>query len=309
MQDMTIAITGATGFLGGRTMELALEQGYAVRALTRRTQEDRKNLAWVKGALSDQAALDALCHGADTVLHIAGVVNAPTPALFDAGNIKGTANMLSAAQKAGDPHFIHVSSLAARQPELSDYGRSKAGGETLVTRSVLPWSVIRPPGIYGPGDTEFLDMFRLAQKGLALLPPKGRVSLIHVDDMALLLLAMIGHGPARTIWEADDGIGNDTLRGWDHRDFARAVGHAVGRDKLLTLNAPAALLKTAARADRMVRGSAAKLTPDRARYLSWPDWTVEPSRRPPASLWSPAIDTQQGLEDTVSWYRAQGWLN
>lgn len=307
-----IALTGATGFLGGRTLELALKGGYTVRALTRREQPARANVTWVPGALDDQAALEKLCAGADCVLHIAGVVNASTPEGFTRGNVTGTGNMLAAAEKAGTAHFVHVSSLAARQPELSDYGRSKAGAEARVLASHLPWTIIRPPGIYGPGDTEFLDMFKLAQKGLALLPPKGRVSLIHVDDMARLLMAAIAHGPAHDIWEADDAnrdVTNDHLRGWDHRDFGQAVGRAVGRDGLIAFNAPAALLKIAGRADRLVRGSAAKLTPDRARYLSWPDWTIDPARLPPTDIWTPEIATEQGLKDTVKWYQAEGWLS
>ena len=303
-----IAITGATGFLGGRTLDMLQAQGYAIRALTRKGQAPRDNVIWVQGALDDTAALDDLCAGADCAVHIAGVVNAPSAAIFTAGNVTGTANMLNAAKKAGMAHFIHVSSLAARQPELSDYGRSKAEGEALVPQSGLAWTIIRPPGIYGPGDSEFLDMFKLAAKGLALLPPKGRVSLIHVDDMARLLVAAINHGPAAKIWEADDGAISGELRGHDHRDFGQAVGRAMGRDTLLTLNAPAALLKTAARADRLVRGDAAKLTPDRARYLSWPDWTIYPDRRPPASLWQPEIALDTGLAHTVAWYREKGWL-
>lgn len=303
-----IAITGATGFLGGRTLDMALANGYQVRALTRRDQPERDNLHWVRGALDDQQALDTLCAGADSVLHIAGVVNAPSPELFTAGNVTGTAAILKAAHKAGARHFVHVSSLAARQPELSDYGQSKAQGEALVPKSPLPWTIIRPPGIYGPGDTEFLDMFKMAAKGVALLPPKGRVSLIHVDDMARLLLATIENGAAHSIWEADDGAADGPYRGHDHRAFGRAVGMAVGQEKLITLNAPALLLKTAARADRLLRGDKAKLTPDRARYLSWPDWTVHPDRLPPSHIWAPRTALADGLAQTAAWYRQEGWL-
>lgn len=304
----TIAITGSTGFLGSHVLDMALAHGYHVRALTRRAQAPRDNVIWVQGALDNAPALADLCAGCDTIVHIAGVVNAPSAALFTAGNVTGTANMLNAAQTAGAAHFIHVSSLAARQPELSDYGRSKAEGEALVPQSPLPWTIIRPPGIYGPGDSEFLDMFKLAGKGLALLPPKGRVSLIHVHDMARLLIAAIDNGPAASIWEADDGAIHGEMRGHDHRDFGRAVGRAMGRNALMTINAPAMLLKIAARADRLLRGDAAKLTPDRARYLCWPDWTVHPKHRPPASLWQPHIELAKGLAQTARWYREKGWL-
>ncbi|MEM1133641.1 MAG: NAD-dependent epimerase/dehydratase family protein [Pseudomonadota bacterium] len=300
---MTLAMTGATGFLGKRTLSAALQQGFTVRALTRRPQEDQPSVTWVAGALDQPDALDTLVEGADCVLHIAGVVNAPDRAGFIAGNITGTANMLAAAQKAKATHFIHVSSLAAREPGLSVYGWSKAEAERQVVASDLPWSVIRPPGIYGPGDTEMLDMFRMAKRGLVLLPPKGRVSIIHVDDIAQLLLAVAVTGPTRAVWEADDGAEN----GWSHEDFAHAIADAVGRSAR-TVAAPAAMLNLAARGDRLVRRDKAKLTPDRARYLSHPDWTVDAAQRPPEGLWTPQIATPEGLKQTARWYREAGWL-
>ncbi|MFX7866220.1 NAD(P)H-binding protein, partial [Acinetobacter baumannii] len=90
--------------------------------------------------------------GADAVLHVAGVVNAPTREGFAAGNIDGTRAMLAAAQAAGIPRFVLVSSLAARAPSLSIYGWSKAEAEKLVIDCPLDWTIIRPPAVYGPGD-------------------------------------------------------------------------------------------------------------------------------------------------------------
>ena len=56
--------------------------------------------------------------------------------------------------------------------------------------SGLDWAIVRPPAVYGPGDKETLELFRMAKLGLMLMPPKGRVSVIHVDDLARLLLAL-----------------------------------------------------------------------------------------------------------------------
>ncbi len=217
----------------------------------------------------------------------------------------GTANMLAAAKDAGIKRFVHVSSLAAKHPELSLYGASKAHAEKLVGTSLLDWTIIRPPGVYGPGDTEMFDMFRLAGKGWALLPPRGYVSVIHVDDLARLLVALLpAHDDATArIFEADDGIED----GWSHEAFARAIGWAIGR-RVTTLHAPRFLLKLAGQADRLFRGRKAKLTPDRANYLAHRDWTIDRSAAPPPALWVPQIATRQGLKDTVRWYRAQGWM-
>jgi UDP-glucose 4-epimerase len=107
-----------------------------VRALTRREQHKKAGVTWVHGALDHPDTLSELCEGADAVLHVAGVVNAPDAAGFEAGNVTGTANMLAAAKEAGIKRFVHVSSLAAKHPELSMYGASKmrAAGRHLDAR-------------------------------------------------------------------------------------------------------------------------------------------------------------------------------
>jgi nucleoside-diphosphate-sugar epimerase len=301
----TVALTGATGFVGRVTLDRLLEAGWQVRALTRRDQPKRAGVTWVHGSLDDSASLAELCAGAGAVLHIAGVVNAPDASGFDAGNVAGTANMLAAAKVAGVGRFVHVSSLSAREPGLSIYGASKLRGEKLVGTSMLDWTIIRPPGVYGPGDTEMFDMFRMAAKGVVLLPPRGKVSLIHVDDLARLLVAVLpAHDDATArIFEADDGVAG----GWSHDAFARAIGWAMGR-RIITLHAPRWLLRLAARGDRLVRGRKAKLTPDRASYLSHPDWTIDRTAAPPAALWAPKVETRNGLKETARWYDAQGWL-
>ncbi len=301
----TVAVTGVTGLVGGATLERLLEAGWKVRALTRREQAPRGGVTWVSGALDDLKSLERLCDGADAVLHIAGVVNAPTVAEFEAGNVTGTANMIAAAKAVGIRRFVHISSLSAREPKLSKYGASKMRAEKLVATSLLDWTIIRPPGVYGPGDRDVLEVFKMAKRGFATLPPKGRGSWIHVDDLARLLVALLPtHDDATAqIFEADDGEPG----GWDHASFARAIGWALGR-RITTLSCPKPVLHLVAQGDRMVRGKNARLTPDRAGYLSHRNWTIDRNNAPPKALWQPLIKTRQGLADTARWYKAQGWL-
>jgi nucleoside-diphosphate-sugar epimerase len=276
-----------------------------VRALTRRDQPKRSGVSWIEGALDRSDSLAQLCEGADAVLHIAGVVNAPDAAGFEAGNVTGTTNMLAATKVAGISRFVHISSLSAREPQLSHYGASKAKAEKLVATSLLDWTIIRPPGVYGPGDTEVFEMFRMAQRGFCLLPPQGKGSWIHVDDLARLLVAALpAHEDATAqTFEADDG----EQGGWSHESFARAIGWALGK-RITTLSAPRPLLHLAAWGDRLVRGKKAKLTPDRASYMSHPDWVIDRAAAPPAALWKPLIETRDGLKSTARWYKAEGWL-
>ncbi len=299
---LTLAITGATGFVGAHLLDLALGAGHRVRALTRRPQEPRDGVTWIDGALDRPDSLSALVDGADAVIHVAGVINAPDAAGFEAGNVAGTAAMLEAVEKAGVARFVHVSSLAAREPCLSMYGASKVRSETLVEASPLSTAIVRPPAVYGPGDRETLDLFKMAGRGLILVPPQGRLSLIHVDDLARLLLALAASTNIDVI-EPDDGHPG----GWSHREFGDALGRAVGRPAR-TIVIPPSLMSLGARLDRLVRGANAKLTPDRVAYFCHPDWVASPDRAPPSGLWTAQIDTAQGLAATASWYRAQGWL-
>ncbi|HEU4876739.1 MAG TPA: NAD-dependent epimerase/dehydratase family protein [Sphingomicrobium sp.] len=300
--SVKLALTGATGFVGAHLLDLALAEGHEVRALTRRAQPARDGVTWIDGALDRHDALAALVAGADAVIHVAGVINAADAAGFEAGNVTGTAFLLDAAEAAGVARFVHVSSLAAREPQLSLYGASKARSEALVKASPLSTAIVRPPAVYGPGDRETLELFKMAKRGLVVLPPQGRLSLIHVDDLAALLLALAASA-ANLLVEPDDG----RRGGWTHVEFGRALGQAVDR-KVRTLSAPRALLTLAARADRLVRGDKAKLTPDRAAYFCHPDWTVAPDHIAPAELWQPRIGTEAGLAATANWYRAAGWL-
>lgn len=301
---MIIALTGGTGFVGKRLIALAVAAEHQVRALTRRPQPAQSGVTWIEGALDTRPALATLVEGADVVIHVAGVVNAPDRAGFAHGNIDGTQAMIDAAVAARIARFVHVSSLAAREPALSNYGWSKAESERRVETSPLAWTIVRPPAVYGPGDLEMLDTFRVAKRGIALTPPAGRMAVIHVDDLAGLLLALAASDDHGQIYEPDDG----TPGGWALGDFlGTAIGAAVGR-RVLTIALPRPLLSLAARADRLFRGDGAKLTADRVGYMCHPDWSVDPARRPPPALWQPRIATPEGLAQTAAWYRAQGLL-
>ena len=299
-----LAVTGGTGFVGSTVIRLAVEAGWQVRALARSPQAQRAGITWVAGALDQLTSLGALMEGADAVLHIAGITNALSKSDFIAGNVDGTAAMLKAAEHASVRRFIHVSSLSAREPSLSDYGWSKAQAEELVSASGLDWTMVRPPAIYGPGDIDHLDLFKAARLGIIPLPPRGRISEIEVSDLARLLLALpADKASIHATYEVDDGREG----GWTHEEFARAIGAAMGRT-IWPLHLPAAIVRLCAKGDRLLRGSKAKLTPDRAAYFCHPNWVIDPAKRPPASLWVPHMPTLDGLQATAQAYRDAGWL-
>lgn len=302
-----LAITGATGFVGSAVLDAARAEGHTVRALARRDQPLREGLEWVRGDLGDTAALAALVAGADAVIHVAGLTNTPDPAEFDVANVTGTANVIAAMKEAGIKRLVFVSSLSARQPELSSYGASKAKAEALVEASGLDWTTVRPPGVYGPRDIDYLDMFCTAKWGFVPLPPGGASSIIHADDLARLLVALAASNAAPTkkkVYEPDDGREG----GWSHKELAAAIGRAVGSSRVFAPHLPRAVLHAAAAADRIARGDRAKLTPDRVGYMAHPNWVSRFDRKPPPGLWQPRIEGEAGLKATAEWYRREGWL-
>lgn len=301
-----LAITGATGFVGSAVLDAALAAGHRVRALARREQAAQDGVEWVRGELADLVALAKLCEGADAVIHVAGLTNTPDPADFEEANVTGTARVVEAMRAVSVRRLVFVSSLAAREPKLSAYGASKARAETVVEASGLDWTIIRPPGVYGPRDIDYLDMFRAAKWGFVPLPPGGASSIIHANDLADLLVALTANAaPTRKqIYEPDDGREG----GWSHKELAQAIGHAVGKRSAFAPHLPRAVLDAAATADRLLRGDRAKLTADRVGYMCHPNWVSRFDRKVPAAVWQPRISGEEGLKATARWYAGEGWL-
>ena len=136
------------------------------------------------------------------------------------------------------------------------------------------------------------------------MPPRGRFSVIHVEDLCRLILALVeAPESVGAIYEPDDGREG----GWDNRHFARTLGRLFGK-RATTLALPKMLLKGASGIDRLVRRDRAKLTADRVSYFCHPDWVVRAERRPPETLWRPQVRTPTGLKATAEWYQREGWL-
>ena len=299
-----VAVTGATGFVGQAVLDEAEKRGAPLKALTRREQAAREGIEWVRGDLEDEAALAELVRDSGAVLHIAGIIKAADEAGFVEGNARGTERVVAAARKAGVRRFLLVSSLAAREPGLSLYGKSKRLAEEVVQTCGLDWTIVRPPTVYGPRDRETLELFRMAKRGVVPMPGDGRSSIVHAEDLARLLLDLAARPlAAERILEPDDGREG----GWTHEDLAHAIGDAVGR-KVRVPRVPVGLLRFVAKMDEALRRSNAKLTQDRVGYMIHPDWTSDRSRAVPDDIWTARIATPDGLRTTAEWYREAGWL-
>ena len=263
------------------------------------------------GTLEDARAVAHLVRGADAIVHAAGRIKARSHAEFFAANATGTRLLVEAAIAGGNrPRFLLLSSITARQPQISDYAASKLAGEAELTRldGELPWSILRPPAVYGPGDRETLTFFRALRLGLALVPPvsNARLSLLHVRDLATAIVAILEAPSALPgVVELDDGHGG---YGWDEM-IGIAARHLQVRP--LRLPIPGPFLMGVAHLNEAIHratGSVAMLTPGKVREMLHPDWTSRDGAVAAATGWRPQVDLDQGFADTIAWYRRHQWL-
>src|SRR5581483_11592323 len=195
-----ILVTGATGFIGSHLVEMLVSQGEKVRALARRSSSWRPpaGVELAYGDLVSGAGLEDGLKEVDVVIHLAGATKTLHSADYYTANVKGTENLVRAIG-GRRIRLVHVSSLAAVGPSspdipvtedadphpLTHYGKSKLEGERVV-RALAPEAVIvRPPVVYGPRDTDVLQVLKPICRGWAVEIGGGDrwFSAIYVRDL------------------------------------------------------------------------------------------------------------------------------
>jgi len=318
-------VTGGTGFLGTHLVNALLARGDDVTCLVRSPAKaahlERRRVQLVRGDLDDAAALRQGCAGADVVFHLAGRIVARDLSEFMRANRDGTANLLEAAAERPPRRFVYVSSLAAAGPTVpgqpidetrppspvTPYGQSKLAGEVLVRAMALPWTVVRPPLVYGEWDRATLAIFRLANRGVVPVFGDGsqELSLIYGTDVAAALVGLVAteRTVGRVYFAAHPQI--TTVRA-----LALAVGRALGkRPRVLPVAEPIAraVLWTVGTLAR-VAGRATLLSPEKAPEFLAPAWTCRADALRADAGWEARVDLATGLARTATWYRQEGWL-
>ncbi len=328
---MRVLVSGATGFTGGHLARHLATRGAAVRGLVRPRSRPRAaalqeaGIEIVLGDLADDASLARACDGVDTVYHIAATFrNAGQPdAAYRAVNVRGTRALLDAALAAGVTRFVHCSTVGVhghveRPPADEDaplapgdiYQETKLEGERLARSAGASGGmevvVARPAGIYGPGDTRFLKLFRGIAKRRFPLLGSGAVCyhFTYIDDLVEGL---------RLCGEAPVAAGRTYILAGRHytplTELVRVIAEEVG------------------------------VAPPRWRLPVWPVWAagalceavcvplgVEPplfrrrvdffiknrafdTARARRELgFEPAVDLVEGVRRTADWYRREGLL-
>lgn len=303
----TAAVTGATGFVGKHLIRELVAQGFQVNALTRRPQPETEKINWIPGDLENKPALKRLIKNADVVFHLAGLIKAKTKEDFNRVNSQSIGTLIEILQStSAKPHFILLSSLAAREPDLSSYARSKRKGEEILAKQAvdLPWTILRPPGIYGPEDMETLKIFKAISARIAPLPgkPDNRASWIYAPDLAEAMIAVSENQACfGQILDIDDG----TDRGYSNKEMYITASNILDI-RAFQFTLPKSFLKIFAHFNVLfstIFGYTPMVTPEKVNELCYPDWICRGPHVMKMTNWKPKTNLKQGFRKTLKWYK------
>ncbi|WP_080905658.1 NAD(P)-dependent oxidoreductase [Parabacteroides sp. Marseille-P3160] len=335
---MRLLITGASGFIGGYLVEEALGRGYEVWAGVRKSSPRERlqdgRIRFIDLHYSDPEALTAQLkafvkeYGAwDYVIHNAGLTKTPRKEDFFLVNAEYTSHLIQslAAAGASPKKFLLMSSLSSygagdektfhpirlEDPQNPDtaYGRSKLQAEKyLREQSYFPYIILRPTGVYGPGDKDYFLEIQSIRSGFDFtvgLKPQ-RITFIYVKDLArAAFLALEKEGLVnRHYFVADGDVYTDT-------SFARLIQRLLGKKQVLHLRIPLGLVKLACLCSEGIgklTGKAMTLNSDKYLILKQRNWICETAPLQDELGFVPSFLLEKGLEESIAWYREKGWL-
>ena len=219
IDNSTILVTGATGFVGSHLVDYLLDRNCIVHCTVRNSSNmqwlDPTRLRLHKSDLSDIDSLKEALENTDYVFHCAGITKAKTREEYFLSNAEACNMLYQACSKFGKKlkSIVHLSSLAATGPSELDkpvdesteckpityYGKSKLAGEKIAQEfsKSLPITILRPPVVYGPRETDFYNYLKTISKGWN--PIVGRVrrelSIIYVTDLIHAMVKATSQSP------------------------------------------------------------------------------------------------------------------
>ncbi len=296
----TVALTGASGFIGGVIAQHLRKGGWQVRGLARSPRQAQEledlGITPVQGQLEDPASLLTLAKDSVGVIHCAGAIRGVSREDFYPTNVMGVSNLIQAClAQSSLPWFVLLSSLAAREPSLSPYAWSKHEGESVLIREagLLKWSIFRPPAVYGPKDRALLPLFTLLRKGIGvqLGPSQAKFSLIHVEDLANAILHWLKNAdPPFQTFEIDDGFPG----GYSWDDIFRLSNPRLR----LCLRIPPSLLQIGGKSNEIFSrlfGYTPLFSSGKVAELLHPNWVCNSSHATQTLGWTPQISLEEGL--------------
>jgi dihydroflavonol-4-reductase len=328
-RDATCVVTGANGFVGSHLAHRLSEVGAKTRALVRPSSDltllNGSSVELLYGDLSKRAALEAAFDGADYIFHVAGVIKALSDETYEQVNGAGCENVCAAAEAAapGLKRLVNVSSIAAAGPTLpgrplsetdperpvSVYGRSKLEGERCVKRYAerLPTTIVRPPIIYGPGDSALLELFRALDrhvKGVITGGPRV-YSYVYVRDLVEGMLVAGAHdnGLDQTFFLTSPEV-------MSYEQFQEEILDVLGT-WAIAVPVPSFLMPLVGRlADRLARrrGKPGLLSSQKIAEALPTAWLCSGDKAQELLGFEPQTRIPEGLRIQADWYREHGWL-
>jgi nucleoside-diphosphate-sugar epimerase len=325
----TVLVTGATGFVGSHLVDHLIERGQQVRCLVRRTSKlkylKHPRLDFAYGGLDEATDWDEALDGVDTVYHVAGVTFARRAADYFDVNQKGTEAILAGAIKHRShlKKFVLVSSLAAVGPApdgkpvdedtkpapITPYGRSKLAGEEAVRAvgDLLPATIVRPPAVYGPRDYGVFEFFKMINGGI--FPMIGdyekRVSLVHASDLAdgIILAGETQAASGRAYFISSEDV-------YPMSEVADLIAKILGK-RPRKFSIPKPIAYAAALAGEAISALTRKppvINRDKVTDLSQSCWGCSIARAKRELGYRQQVPLEDGLRETVEWYKREGWL-
>lgn len=320
---MKALVTGATGFIGSFLVEALSRKGYEVTCLIRKTSNlkwlNHLSLQYLLGDLDDTASYAGNLAEFEYIFHLAGLTKADSARDFYHANAECTQKLVTTAAEKNPAlkRFLHVSSLAAAGPSIdgipliedapsspvSVYGKSKLKGEKAVLscKEMLPVTIVRPPAVYGPRDTDFLLVFKAVQKRLFPDWGKSSYSLIYVEDLVqgIILAAEEEKSAEKVYYLADSRV-------YSNDDILEAMSAALGR-KAFRLRLPRAILPALAVLLQKIQKKGI-INPDKIQEIRYPHWICDPAKAMKEFGFHTETSMGEGFIKTADWYRKEKWL-
>ena len=326
---MKVLLTGASGFVGSHILDTLRARGIATAVLLRATSNKRfveVHLPFVEvrqGSITEPASLQRALSDVTHVIHCAGCTKAQPASQFYEINQLGTRNVVGAinAKQGSVERLVHISSLAAAGPApadkpareqdppcpVSDYGRSKLAGEVEVRDHCrAPYAILRPPGVYGPRDPEFLRLFKSVKAHLLPRPPgRQALSLVFVRDLAEAAVTCLQHpAAARKIYfVASPEVVTS-------RELAEEIAACLNV-RTLPLPLPLAALWLVCLAQETLSrltGKPSVLSLQKFAELRAPGWVCDSTLLRREVGFKCSTTLKQGIAETLKWYRQEKWI-
>lgn len=337
MEKKKILITGASGFIGSATVDKALQLGYetwaGIRARSSHVYLQDERIRFVEFDYADKEKLKAQIwrfndeNGRfDYIIHIAGLTKAVNKTDFESVNYTQVKNFVEALTETDSipESFIFMSTLGALgvgdeldytpisnnctpNPNTA-YGKSKLKAENFL-KSIphFPYVILRPTGVYGPRDKDYLILMKTVKKGLSVGAGfrKQLLSFIYIDDLVNIVFSCIKAGVRRKEYLVSDGDS------YTDAQFNAIVQQALHRKRVVRLKAPLFIVKPAALISEKcaaLLGKATTFNTDKYKIMKQRNWACDIAPLRNDIDFKPSFRLKEGVEKTVAWYKENGWL-